>query len=146
MKRNKLIIILTLAFLLAGFNVFSFTIAQDDYLEDSYPIENETVMQYDVCSDGCAPANSDGELINCENFYWVENYIKNRLIEENATGEMEQLVDVMKVANYNLQDEINEKDKKIADYAKYKNSFYITLGLLAISWVYYLFRMRKNEK
>ena len=66
-----------------------------------------------TCPDGCIPANIDDEIINCDNFYWVENYIQKQLELENASDSKIQLIDILKNANYNLQDDLNEcADKK----------------------------------
>ena len=107
-----------------------FIIAQENSLEDSF------------CPEGCGPINPDGEIINCNNFYWVENYIKTQMNSSDVSEDMSNFVNLLKTANYNLQDEINQLE---LENRNYKHSFYGSFGFGILLMFYIYFRVRKIE-
>ena len=106
------------------------------FAQNNFSVDNESFINQ--CPDGCVPSNSEGEKIDCSNFYWVENYIKNEI--ENYSSQGVQLIDVLKTANYNLQDEINRLESKS------KKLFYISLliSLLFILYIVFIQRILKE--
>lgn len=107
----------------------TFMLAQENCTEEYCIIDNQLV-------------NSEGEPINCDNFFWVENYIKKQIEIENASSSKIQMIDLLKTANYNLQDDINKLEE---ENLRYRYTFY-GMTLLAICLVLYIyFRVRKME-
>jgi len=73
------------------------------------------------------------EEINCDNFHWVENYLKKELQNETNSGRVN-VVSILKNANYNLQADLNESEGKAK---RYYYAFWITLIFLILFIIYF---------
>lgn len=104
---------------------------------------NESVNQNSTCSINESSCPECPE-IDCNNFYWVENYIKN--VSNNATPEALAFINILKNANYNLQNDLNvcEKDKEA--YKSQAWGFGICLIFLIFFLVYFTVRTWAREK
>lgn len=135
--------ILTIFFLLTLLSL-NIIIAQDTCSEDLCALnnteENYTDIEFSNETNVFLDEEVEEEII-CDNFKWVENYIQKELEEENASREKIQLVDVLKNANYNLQNDLNECESRPK---RYLYCFWAMLITLILSWLYYWFRLKKQ--
>lgn len=81
------------------------------------------------CSNDTCPANLTNTIkyntdiqspdytcqdLNCANFIWVETYIKN--MSSNLTSDQGNFINLLKTANYGMQDDLNKCNKEIINY------------------------------
>lgn len=104
---------------------------------------NETNCTGDLCLVNYTEEEIVEEEIDCENFMWVENYIKEELNKENASVSKVELVNILKNTNYNLQDDLNECESKLK---RYFYGFWATLIILIIIMLYVWLRVNKALK
>jgi len=119
----------------------------------------------DTCSANLTDSNQEKncpfcEDLNCDNFVWVESYIKNNL-SSNITSDQLNFINLLKVANYgmqedldtclngttiqNLQNELNICEKKAANYKGLSILFGIIIFLLVINLIYRIFILIKKD-
>ncbi len=113
--------------------------AQENCLNNSCSVENIT------SETGSLPDNyNEYEEINCDNFKWVETYIQNQLNNKNLSYEDMTIVNLLKQANYGLQDDLNEcknlmTKRYISTYTAY---FLFIVCIVLVIWNYKLVRKK----
>jgi len=97
--------------------------------------ENITINQT-----GSEIRNITCQDLNCENFLWVENYIKNNLT--NLNGDSSNFINLLKSANYGMQEDLNSCQKTRNNYKYLSLTF---LGIIIVLILYILiFRIIKK--
>lgn len=84
------------------------------------------------------------EEIDCDNFKWVETYIKESLNNKTMHAEDTTIVNLLKQANYGLQDDLNEckslmTRRYISAYAAF---FLFIVCIVLVVWNYFLVRRK----
>ncbi len=120
--------------------------AQENCLNNSCLVENIT------SETGSLPDNyNEYEEINCDNFKWVENYIQESLNNKNLSYEDTTIVNLLKQANYGLQDDLNNCSIEIKDLSrelkdqtisKYTAWILFSLCIVLVAWNYFLVRKK----
>ena len=115
-----------------------------DSNESKYVIPNESNCTDEYCAiNYTEPIIVEEEIINCDNFHWVENYIKSELEKEGVGMGKIDIVDILKNANYNLQGDLNEQ---VGKAKRYMYAFWTTFIFLISFLIYFFYRFDKYVK
>ena len=107
-------------------------------------ISSVTAMNETIISEGELPDNYVSEVIDCENFKWIDDYIKSQVEENKLNGNEINLIELVSQANFGLQAELEECESK---YVPYKVGVYIFGGILILLSIWNIkgiFKERKN--
>lgn len=99
-----------------------------DYCSSAYLISNESSE---------LPNNYEvSEEINCENFIWIENYIKSAVEGKEVTSNQLQVIELLKQANFGLQDELLICEEKLKNNQMniYVTYFAVALAVILALW------------
>lgn len=82
--------------------------------------------------------------IKCDNFVWVEKYIKNNT--QNYSTQKMDIVNILKNTNYNIQDELNVCKKELDNNRGYKFAGIISFIISIILVIFIILILKKNDK
>lgn len=115
-------------------------------LASAQECSNDTCEVNNISSEtGELPDNYNTyEEIDCANFKWIENYIQEALNNKTMHVEDTTIVNLLKQANYGLQDDLNEcKSLMTKKYiSTYTALFLFVICIVLVVWNYFLVRRK----